>query len=352
MNRSGSTNSSLNYAAPDKARIAAVFRHALPDRVPNFEVLVENPTLREIMGREVAGGNTLANIAPRDYLEFVEKIGQDAVGMCFYSTPFRQADAQGRLQGLTFRIEAKRDLERIRLVGVEQLAAQFALLDQYVKALAGTRVGLFVLMGSFFCNAYTSLFGFENFMYQLADDRDLIEEVLELEANYQAALARRLAEYPLTFFYVGDDLAFKSGTIIHPDLLREMWAPRMRRVFAPALAKNIPILFHSDGNIAALIPDLLDMGASALNPIEPYGMDIREIKKKYGRNLTLVGNLDVGGALSRGTPEQVRAEARQLIADVGRDGGFVLASCHSITANVKPDNFLAMVRTAQEEGRY
>lgn len=352
MNNSGSMPAPRAYAAPDKARLAAVLRRDLPDRVPNFEVLVENPTFRHVLGREPAGIHTLANIAPAEYIEFVTKIGQDVVGMCFYSTPFREPDAQGQPQPLTFRIQTRSDLDRVQIVGLEQLEAQFARLDQYVSALAGTQIGLFVLMGSFFCNAYTSLFGFENFMYKLADERGLIEEVLELEADYQAALARRLAEYPLTFFYVGDDLAFKSGTIIHPDLLREMWAPRMSRVFAPALAKNIPILFHSDGNIEALIPDLLEMGVSALNPIEPYGMDIREIKRKYGRNLTLVGNLDVGGALSNGTPEQVRAEARQLIADVGRDGGFVLASCHSITANVKPDNFLAMVRTAQEDGRY
>jgi uroporphyrinogen decarboxylase len=124
----------------------------------------------------------------------------------------------------------------------------------------------------------------------------------------------------------------------------------MRRVFAPALAKGIPILFHSDGNIEALIPDLLEMGIAALNPIEPYGMDIRQIKKRYGRNLTLVGNLDVGGNLSEGTPDDVAAEARQLIDDVGRDGSFVLASCHSITSNVKPENFLAMVETAQTYG--
>lgn len=85
--------------------------------------------------------------------------------------------------------------------------------------------------------------------------------------------------------------------------------PRLRRVFEPPTRKGIPILFHSDGNIEALIPDLLEMGIAALNPIEPYGMDIRQIKKRYGRNLTLVGNLDVGGNLSEGTPDDVRAEA-------------------------------------------
>ena len=104
--------------------------------------------------------------------------------------------------------------------------------------------------------------------------------------------------------------------------------------------------------IGDLIPDLLEMGIAALNPIEPYGMDIRQVKKHYGRNLTLIGNMDVGGTLSEGTPDDVRAEARQLIDDVGREGSFVLASCHSITANVKPENFLAMVETAQTYGVY
>ena len=66
----------------------------------------------------------------------------------------------------------------------------------------------------------------------------------------------------------------------------------------------------------------------------------------------MVGNMDVGGALSEGTPEQVREETRQLIDDVGVGGGFVLASCHSITSNVKPENFLAMVDTAHTYGVY
>jgi uroporphyrinogen decarboxylase len=343
---------SEDLSLPNKARMTAVLRHELPDRVPNFEVLVDNPTLRYVMGREVAGGHTYANIDPRDYIEFVTRIGQDVVGMSFQFSPFREVDAQGQLVDLSFQFRSRNDLDRVKIVGVEALADQFALLDRYVSALEGTNIGLFVTMAAFFTDTYTSLFGFENFMYMLADDRELVEEVLELHTNFQVAVAERVAEYPLTFFYPADDLAYKSGTIIRPELIREIWVPRMRRIFAPALAKDIPILFHSDGNIEALIPDLLDMGISALNPLEPYGMDIREIKKRYGRYLTLVGNMDVGGVLSTGTPEQARAEARQLIDDIGLGGGYVLASCHSITSNVQPENFLAMVRSALEYGRY
>ena len=341
-----------DHRKPDRRRIAAVFNGELPDRVPNFEVLVDNPTLRYVMGRDIPGGHTLANIAPADYLEFANRIGQDVIGMCFYDSPFRRSDADGKLVPLDFRITSRDDLARVAVADLAHLEPQFALLDRYVQCLQGSDAGLFVLLGDFFTDTYTSIFGFENFMLTLHDDRDLIEEVLEVFAEYYVAMAERLIAYPLTFFYVGDDLAYKTGTLIRTQLLREMWVPRMQRIFEPALRKGIPILFHSDGNIAALIPDLLEMGINALNPIEPYGMDIRAIKKRYGQRLALVGNLDVGGALSGGTQEQVRAEARQLIDDVGRDGGFVLASCHSITSNVQPENFLAMVDTAQTYGVY
>ena len=81
-------------------------------------------------------------------------------------------------------------------------------------------------------------------------------------------------------------------------------------------------------------------------------MDITEIKKRFGRNLTLVGNMDVGGVLSNGTPKQVQEEAKQLIDDIDKGGGSVLASCHSITSSVRPENFAAVVDTAQTYGVY
>lgn len=350
--QSSDTTFTNEFSRPNKARLTAVLRHELPDRVPNFEVLVDNPTLGYVMGRDIPGGATFDNIDPLDYIEFVTRIGQDAVGMTFMTSPFKEVDEQGNLRNLTFRLEQRSDLDRVKIIGPEFFEKEFALLDRYVKAIEGTDIGLFVSGMDFFTDTYTETFGFENFMYMLEDDRDFVEEVLEIHANFQVDVTKRLMEYPLTFFYPADDLAYKSGTIISPELMREIWVPRMSRVFAPALEKHIPIVFHSDGNIQELIPDLIEMGINVLNPLEPYGMEIRDVKKRYGKHITLMGNMDVGGVLSTGTPEQVRAEARQLIDDVGRDGGYILASCHSITSNVKPENFLAMVRTAQEYGRY
>ena len=341
----------MDARKPDKSRISAVFNRKLPDRIPNFEVLVDNPTLSHVMGRPMPT-HTLDNIPPEDYLEFANRVGQDVIGMCFYDNPFCYEGPDGGPKALDFRITCREDWKRVLPPDISRLDKRFELLDRYEKTVSGLEAGLFVLLGSFFTNTYDSVFGFDQFMYMLYDDPALVEEVVAAGADYCVEIARRVVQRDLTFFYVGDDVAFKSATLIHPDQLRKIFLPHLKRVFQPAIDRGIPILYHSDGNIRALIPDLIDLGINALNPIEPYGMDIEEIKREFGRDIALVGNLDVGGSLSRGTQDDVRRDTRALIDAVGRDGGLVVASSHSITKNVKPENYLAMVETAQTYGIY
>jgi uroporphyrinogen decarboxylase len=337
--------------APDKNRIAAVFGHRLPDRVPNFEVLIDDPTLSAVLGRSVRGldgTHTLANLDPADYIDLAGKVGQDVVGMCFYDTPFRFVDSDGEVRSLNGRVSRASDLDRVDPRDLRHTEERFRLLERYEDAVRGSPVGLFALTGTVFTTAYDSLFGFDRFMYLTYDDIDLIERALEISTVFHVELVKRLVQADLTFLYIGDDVAHKHGTLVNPDILRRLWIPRMERIMAPARERGIPILFHSDGNILELIPDLLDIGVAAINPIEPYGMDIREVRKRFGSRLALVGNLDVGGSLARGTPAEVARDARDLIDAVGGNGGLVLASSHSITRNVPPENYLAMVRTAWE----
>ena len=122
-------------------------------------------------------------------------------------------------------------------------------------------------------------------MLMLYDDRDLIEEVLEMSTVYHEIFVKKLLQYDLTFFCLCDDIAYKTGTVISPRVLRKMWLPRMNRLMSPIVNKGIPILYHSDGNIWEMIPDLLDMGVNAINPIEPYGMDIIDVKRRSGKTL-------------------------------------------------------------------
>lgn len=339
-------------ANSDKHRILDVLTGKKPDRVPNFEVLVDDPTLTYIMGREIRGAHTLDNIPADDYIEFARRVGQDAVGMCFYDNPFRTLGEDGAPRRRDFRITGRSDLERLLPANMDHLQKQFLQLEEYRAKTRDTELALFALTGAFFTDAYDSVFGFDNFMYLLNDDPMLIEDYLEMHSEYYAAQVEELVRRGIDFLYIGDDLAFKSGTLISPVILRRIWFPRMKRIMAPALRRGIPILFHSDGNLLEILPDLVEMGIGGLNPIEPYGMEITEVKRRFGKDIALFGNLDVGEVLGRGTPETVRAAAEHLIDTVGRDGGLVMASSHSITADVPPENYIAMIETAQKYGCY
>ena len=336
----------------DKRRILGALTGKKIDRVPNFEVLVDDPTLSFIMGREIKGNHTLDNINVEDYMEFARRVGQDAVGLCFYDNPFCVIGEDGAPKNRDFRIACRKDLDRLLPATLDHLQDRFRQLEQYRAAVSASELALFALTGSFFCDAYDSVFGFDNFMYLLYDDPLLIEDYLEMHAAYYVEQVKALVKGGIDFLYIGDDISHKGGTMISPATMRRIWVPRMRRVMAPAVERGIPILFHSDGNIIDMLPDLLDMGIGGLNPIEPYGMDIADVKRRFGSNITLFGNLDVGAVLAMGTPDTVRAAAKALIDTVGKDGGLVMASSHSITADVHPENYIAMIETAQQYGRY
>jgi uroporphyrinogen decarboxylase len=109
---------------------------------------------------------------------------------------------------------------------------------------------------------------------------------------------------------------------------------------------------HRDGFVRELLADIAATGVDAVGPLEPgAGMDLGEVKRRYGSRVAVVGNLDVD-LLCRGSAEEVRSATRRLIASASAGGGHVLSSGNTITSAVRPENFVAMVRTARELGGY
>ena len=102
---------------------------------------------------------------------------------------------------------------------------------------------------------------------------------------------------------------------------------------------------------------IVDTGLDGLDPLEPIaGMDIGKAKEMYGDRIALVGNLvgnvDCGELLSRGTTAEVVEAVKETIAKAAPGGGYILASSNSIHPAVKPENYRAMVQAAREYGRY
>jgi uroporphyrinogen decarboxylase len=190
----------------------------------------------------------------------------------------------------------------------------------------------------------------------------LLESYL-LEPEFARALGRMVVEYNrelhrlviaegADLIVLGDDYAHKTGTIMSPAQFREFILPGLSEIVQNIKNHGAHCVKHTDGNIWAILDDIVSTGIDGIGPLEPgAGMDLAEVKRAVGERVCVVGNVDVD-LLCRGTGEQVRQSTWTLIEAVSPGGGHILSSGNSITSAVQPENFRIMVETAHEQGRY
>lgn len=239
-------------------------------------------------------------------------------------------------------------------------------LDQSYEELARVARGLreetdYLLVGFFgghILQAAQSLRGWEAFLIDLLANRNFAEALLDClaEANIRrfAHFARTIGRY-VDVVHFEDDLGMQDRPLLRPELYRQVVKPYHARLFRFAKTNcSAYLLLHTDGAVAPLIPDFIDMGIDALNPIQvsAAGMDTKLLKREFGQELTFWGGgCDSQTTLPFGTPGQVADEVKCRIDDLAPGGGFVFSPIHNIQAGVPVENVLALFRTAREYGQ-
>lgn len=199
------------------------------------------------------------------------------------------------------------------------------------------------------------LMGFEAFSFALLEDPDLVARLIDRTGEIYYEFLRRAFEHDrVRFVWLGDDLAYYTGTMVSPEFLRKRLFPWYARIADLCRSCNPPraFVFHSDGNLWQVIDDLVACGIHALHPIEPKAMDIVEAKRHLAGRVCIIGNIDLGYTLTRGTPQEVREEVRSRIRDCAPGGGYVVSSSNSVTEYVPIDNYRAMLAAVEEFGKY
>ncbi|GAH46744.1 unnamed protein product, partial [marine sediment metagenome] len=113
-----------------------------------------------------------------------------------------------------------------------------------------------------------------------------------------------------------------------------------------------PVIYHTDGNLGELLPLLLETGIDAIQPIEAKaGNDVRYLKKKYARKVTLFGNIDVQ-VLSEGNPGRIEAEIRGKLAVAKVGGGYIYHSDHSVPPTVSLEAYRFAMECVERYGKY
>jgi len=155
---------------------------------------------------------------------------------------------------------------------------------------------------------------------------------------------------------IGDDLGMQSSLMLSPKMYRNYVKPIHADYISFIKSKTkAKVFFHTDGDVFPLLPDFVEMGIDILNPIQTSAgkmSNLPELKKQFGKDLTFCGAIDTHRVLPFGTPEDVRAEVKRVIDVLGVDGGYMLASVHTILDDVSAENVLAMVDAVEEFGWY
>lgn len=201
-------------------------------------------------------------------------------------------------------------------------------------------------IGSVFETAW-QLRGMETFLMDLAMDPSIPRYVMDRITDVLVENTRRVCEIAgdrLDMVYFYDDVATQESLLISPQMWAEYVRPRHARLVEVAQSYDLPVMYHCDGSIYRLIPELIDLGVALLNPIQAdaEGMDPASLKEEFGDRLAFHGGIDIVETLPDGTPADVRQEVRDRVRVLGENGGYVLASSHHIQSDTPVENVLAM----------
>lgn len=198
-------------------------------------------------------------------------------------------------------------------------------------------------------------FGFLTFSKLLAN-RKKIKKIFDDRGKFALELVKLFIEWGEDgAILIYDDYGFKSGLLMNPKNYRELVFPWLKEIKKVASKNGVKIILHSCGDIYPLFEDIVNMGIDAIHPIEPTtgnpSYNIFKLYEKYGDLITFIGNVSPQDLADK-DPSYIEDYTKNLIKNLAPEGGYILSSGHSINPAVKLENFLSMHDTLKNYGRY
>jgi len=220
----------------------------------------------------------------------------------------------------------------------------------------------YAIMLSVGCNLFETgnfLRGMENFLSDIYLDKNgtkrLLDKLVEANMKFLDRVLKGVGEY-VDLLQFGDDLGLQSGPFMSPDVFKEIFKPRYKKMWDYVHNNtNCKIFLHSCGSVYELLPHLIDVGVDVLNPVQTtaVNMEPERLKKEFGKYITFWGGgCNTRDVLPNKTPIEVKEDVRRRIEIFSKGGGFVFNQTHNILADIKPENVIAMLEAAYEYGKY
>jgi uroporphyrinogen decarboxylase len=192
--------------------------------------------------------------------------------------------------------------------------------------------------------------GYEEFLLDTVDNPDWCEYILDrfMERNLQIAVLG--AKAGVDWLLTGDDIANQNALMFSKPMWRRFIKDKWAKVYAAAkeIKPDIQIWYHSDGNVTEIVPEMIEIGLTILNPVQPECVDLAALKRMYGKQLVFDGTIGTQTTMPFGSPEEVKRVVRARKKELGYDGALILSPTHVLEPEVPLENIEAFISACKE----
>jgi uroporphyrinogen decarboxylase len=241
-------------------------------------------------------------------------------------------------------IERLEDIESFPFPNLEKYTDKH--MSEEVKTAHSQGKAAFCWVGHIY-EASWQIRGYEQFLMDMALRPEWCEFILDKITERNLYKATAAAQAGVDFIQTGDDVANQNSLMFSPEQWRRFMKPRWSKVYSAVkkIKPDIQIWYHSDGNIEKIIPELIEIGVTILNPVQPECLDPVMVKRKYGDKLVIDGTIGTQTTMPFGTPDDVRRIVKERIQTLGTDGALILSPTHILEPEVPIGNIDAFVET-------
>lgn len=348
-----------------RERFLTALNGGVPDRIPITEHLFSQKLLKEVLGY-----NTIL-YEGKAQAELATKLGIDAIwtpinGFCgIEETPHEKDEIYKDEWGVTYRkngwpiiaqidtpVKSREDWEKYNFPPVDT-PYRLRIFKDTKEANTGDLAIVLGALGPFTMLSWY-IMDFETLSITMYTDPEMIHEMNEAVLKWTLGVIRlAIADGGVDCVQISDDWGGTNSLLISPDDFRTFFVPYFRRLVEGIKETGVPVIMHNDGRIWDVLDDLVDCGIDGLHPVErAAGMDLKKVKEKYKGKLTPVGNINNKITMASADPEDVRKEVLECIKEAGADGGYIIATDHSIHDLIPYENVKCLIETVKEYGTY
>lgn len=331
-----------NRRNPNKQRIFDAIGHIESNEIPFLEIDPDMSLVNQVLGKNIPMHLHSFEMEAVDNVELNTRIGND---LTFFGHVWRVgrkefSDDDGRIHYIDGNIKTKEQLTDVWFPSLDKLEKR---LEDHCKKVDGTGMGI---MAKAQTAAFTTMcaMGYTDFLMNTIMDPDFVMDFIKRIHDYCMKELEVFLKYPIDAIQLSSGLVTNTAPMVSYEDLENLEFKFIEEEMQLAKSKEKKVFFHIDGKIDEMIPRFLEMGVDVLNPIDlcAGNQDIFQIKEKYGKQITISGNIDIEGVLKSGSAKEVYENVQMHIDKMKCGGGYIVSSSHNLHEFVPVENLLAM----------